>query len=443
MPCADGLRRARAGPVGGKRHSPRLPGGDREGILGLHGRPVRSIHARLAPSSALPGRGRSRPGCPGGGLRLDDDPRSRPFGLGRRGRPDDHSGSPSEHVGRANPGADRDPRAGPDADAGPRPGGGAPHRPPRGPRPCRPPPDRRDDRRPGWNARPQSGFNAASVVWQAPAEGGIPRYMMVFAEGNPTSVGPVRSSRVYFVDVGRRVGRDLRPRRRIAPGRWRFSAEGRGPARLRRRRVPLGPDLPLADRPIAAPPTTSTRTASTCDRWRPASGPAASTRRPPGASPRTHRSRSGPQGPGSTSPTRQQGRLPLRPRHEHVPAVRRRRRPSSTRPSNRVVAPANVVVMDGRLRPLNTGTRPRRDAWRQPTSARGGPGSPRTGSCRGHVAEGRRGRPDPLLRCRRPPGRRSRSARRSCRSSRRGRPSSSSPASPSVEPARAAGRAVR
>jgi hypothetical protein len=48
-------------------------------------------------------------------------------------------------------------------------------------------------------ARPQSGFNAASIVWQAPAEGGIPRYMMVFGEGDPPSVGPVRSSREYFI----------------------------------------------------------------------------------------------------------------------------------------------------------------------------------------------------------------------------------------------------
>jgi hypothetical protein len=53
-----------------------------------------------------------------------------------------------------------------------------------------------DDLRP---ARPQSGFNAASVVWQAPAEGGIPRYMMVFAENDPPSVGPVRSSREYYI----------------------------------------------------------------------------------------------------------------------------------------------------------------------------------------------------------------------------------------------------
>jgi DUF3048 family protein len=48
-------------------------------------------------------------------------------------------------------------------------------------------------------ARPQSGFSAASVVWQAPAEGGIPRYMLVFQENIPTDVGPVRSSRYYYI----------------------------------------------------------------------------------------------------------------------------------------------------------------------------------------------------------------------------------------------------
>jgi hypothetical protein len=37
------------------------------------------------------------------------------------------------------------------------------------------------------------------VVWQAPAEGGIPRYMMVFQETIPTDVGPVRSSRFYYI----------------------------------------------------------------------------------------------------------------------------------------------------------------------------------------------------------------------------------------------------
>ena len=49
-------------------------------------------------------------------------------------------------------------------------------------------------------ARLQSGFSAASVVWQAPAEGGIPRYMMIFQENIPGDVGPVRSARSYYID---------------------------------------------------------------------------------------------------------------------------------------------------------------------------------------------------------------------------------------------------
>jgi hypothetical protein len=49
------------------------------------------------------------------------------------------------------------------------------------------------------DARPQSGFNDASVVWQAPAEGGVPRYMLVYQEKIPGVVGPVRSSRYYYI----------------------------------------------------------------------------------------------------------------------------------------------------------------------------------------------------------------------------------------------------
>ena len=48
-------------------------------------------------------------------------------------------------------------------------------------------------------ARPQSGLSSADVVWQAPAEGGIPRYMALFQTGSPKAVGPVRSSRYYFI----------------------------------------------------------------------------------------------------------------------------------------------------------------------------------------------------------------------------------------------------
>jgi Protein of unknown function (DUF3048) N-terminal domain/Protein of unknown function (DUF3048) C-terminal domain len=50
------------------------------------------------------------------------------------------------------------------------------------------------------HARPQSGFNSASIVWHAPAEGGVPRYMMIFQSGIPAGVGPVRSARQYFVE---------------------------------------------------------------------------------------------------------------------------------------------------------------------------------------------------------------------------------------------------
>jgi hypothetical protein len=50
-----------------------------------------------------------------------------------------------------------------------------------------------------WAARPQSGLSSASVVWHAPAEGGIPRYMALFGAGRPSSVGPIRSSRLYYI----------------------------------------------------------------------------------------------------------------------------------------------------------------------------------------------------------------------------------------------------
>jgi hypothetical protein len=54
-----------------------------------------------------------------------------------------------------------------------------------------------DDHR---GARPQAGFNAASQVWQAPAEGGVPRYMLFFQEEIPKEVGPVRSARQYYIE---------------------------------------------------------------------------------------------------------------------------------------------------------------------------------------------------------------------------------------------------
>lgn len=47
---------------------------------------------------------------------------------------------------------------------------------------------------------PQGGLHKADVVYEALAEGGITRYMAVFWDQLPEKIGPVRSSRHYFVD---------------------------------------------------------------------------------------------------------------------------------------------------------------------------------------------------------------------------------------------------
>ncbi|MDQ3870225.1 MAG: DUF3048 domain-containing protein [Chloroflexota bacterium] len=49
-------------------------------------------------------------------------------------------------------------------------------------------------------ARPQSGISQAEVVYHALAEGGIPRYMLVFQVNDASVIGPVRSTRLYFLD---------------------------------------------------------------------------------------------------------------------------------------------------------------------------------------------------------------------------------------------------
>ena len=50
------------------------------------------------------------------------------------------------------------------------------------------------------NARPQSGLSLADVVWHAPAEGGIPRYLAIYQSHlRKDLIGPIRSARVYFV----------------------------------------------------------------------------------------------------------------------------------------------------------------------------------------------------------------------------------------------------
>lgn len=48
-------------------------------------------------------------------------------------------------------------------------------------------------------ARPQSGLAQASVVFEAIAEGGITRFLALYQDQEPTSLGPVRSARPYFL----------------------------------------------------------------------------------------------------------------------------------------------------------------------------------------------------------------------------------------------------
>jgi Protein of unknown function (DUF3048) N-terminal domain/Protein of unknown function (DUF3048) C-terminal domain len=49
------------------------------------------------------------------------------------------------------------------------------------------------------DARPQSGLSTADLVIQAPAEAGIPRYMAVYQAGDADAIGPIRSTRLYYI----------------------------------------------------------------------------------------------------------------------------------------------------------------------------------------------------------------------------------------------------
>ena len=72
-------------------------------------------------------------------------------------------------------------------------------------------------------ARPQSGFNGASIVYQSLADGYESRYLLVFQEGESKAIGPVRSARFFLVQWSSEVdaayahyGGDRRTRNYIA-----------------------------------------------------------------------------------------------------------------------------------------------------------------------------------------------------------------------------------
>ena len=50
-------------------------------------------------------------------------------------------------------------------------------------------------------ARPHSGLSQADVVYECTVEGAITRFMAVFSDTMPEKVGPVRSCRIYYVDL--------------------------------------------------------------------------------------------------------------------------------------------------------------------------------------------------------------------------------------------------
>lgn len=57
------------------------------------------------------------------------------------------------------------------------------------------------------SARPQAGLSAASLVYEAPAEGGITRYLAIFtASTTVAEIGPIRSARSYFLNWAKELG---------------------------------------------------------------------------------------------------------------------------------------------------------------------------------------------------------------------------------------------
>lgn len=50
------------------------------------------------------------------------------------------------------------------------------------------------------DARPQAGLSEAGVVFEAIAEGGITRFLALYQDTTPESLGPIRSARPYYID---------------------------------------------------------------------------------------------------------------------------------------------------------------------------------------------------------------------------------------------------
>ena len=248
-------------------------------------------------------------------------------------------------------------------------------------------------------ARPQSGFNAASVVWQAPAEGGVPRYMMVFQEQMPTDVGPVRSARYYFITwaaewtaVYGHVGGSPQA---IATLR----AKGNGQLVYNADQFRWGGTLLPADHAARRAAQRLLGRASRCGSWRPRSAPRTSSmkavwRFAPGRAAR------GAAIGGIIRVAYPQNKIEYRYDRatQHLsPRRYRASRSRSTRPTGKRVAPKNVVIMMVSFGPLNDGSNKHRLEAKNVGSGQGLDRDERPDH-RGHLEEDLARRADPVLR---------------------------------------------
>jgi hypothetical protein len=55
-------------------------------------------------------------------------------------------------------------------------------------------------------ARPQSGLSTADIVYEAVAEGGITRFLLIYYCQDASYIGPVRSARIYFIKLLQEYG---------------------------------------------------------------------------------------------------------------------------------------------------------------------------------------------------------------------------------------------
>jgi len=86
------------------------------------------------------------------------------------------------------------------------------------------------------DARPQAGLIDADLVYEVVAEGGITRFLTFFLTNSPTKVGPIRSTREYYLVLVKELGDAMlmhigwSPQALVAIETWPVRSLGRGNA---------------------------------------------------------------------------------------------------------------------------------------------------------------------------------------------------------------------